>query len=184
MLKYMLLGFLNYRPMSGYDLEGWIEVSTGHFWHAKLSQIYVTLKKMEDEGLVHSEIEPQAGRPDRRVYSVTEAGRAELRHWLITPLVEPEMKKDSLLLKLFFGLPAGKTALLTQLRLQLELHNQQKIIYQQQTPQEMLKFLADQPELTEHALLWEMTRRYGEMYEDTYMEWLEETIRRVENLPD
>ncbi len=180
MLKYALLGFLNYRPMSGYDIEHWMEASTGHFWHAKISQVYTTLKQVEEQGLVKSHIEPQDGRPDRRVYMLTDAGRAVLTEWLATPIVEPEMKKDSLLLKIFFGLPAGKDALLTQLRLQLELHKRQKQVYESETPQEMLRFLSDQPELTPHALMWDLTRRYGEQYESTYIQWLEEAIRIIE----
>ena len=47
MLKFTLLGFLNYTPMTGYELEGWVNASTGNFWHAELSQIYKTLKQLE-----------------------------------------------------------------------------------------------------------------------------------------
>lgn len=180
MLKYALLGFLSYRPMSGYDIESWMNISTSNFWYAKLSQIYGTLKKMEEDGLVQSHIEPQEGRPDRRVYVITETGQADLQAWLTTPIMERETKKDALLLKLFFGLPAGKDNLLTQLRLQLDLHKRQKALYQEETPKEMMRFLSDQPELADHALLWEMTRRFGEMYEDTYARWLEETIQMIE----
>ncbi|MBZ0279211.1 MAG: PadR family transcriptional regulator [Anaerolineae bacterium] len=180
MLKYAVLGFLSYHPMSGYDIESWMQASTGNFWHAKLSQIYTTLKSMEAEGLVTSQIAPQEGRPDRRVYTITEAGRADLQMWISTPLVEHEVKKDSLLLKLFFGLPAGKNALLTQLRLQLDLHRQKKLEYEQNTPQEMVRFLSDQPELVNHAQLWELTRQFGVMYEAMYLQWLEEAIRFIE----
>jgi PadR family transcriptional regulator, regulatory protein AphA len=180
MLKYALLGFLNYRPMTGYEIEHWMNVSTGHFWHAKISQIYTTLKQIEEQGLVQSHIEPQEGRPDRRVYQLTDAGRDTLNQWLLTPILEPEMKKDTLLLKMFFGLPAGRDSLLTQLRLQLELHKQQKQVYETQTLQEMTNFLTDQPELSAHAALWDLTRRYGERYEATYIEWLQEAIQFIE----
>src|SRR5205085_12105737 len=98
--------------MSGYDIEHWMEASTGHFWHAKISQVYTTLKQVEEQGLVQSHIEPQEGRQDRRVYTLTEAGRAGLMDWPAKPILEPEMKKESLLLKVVFGLPAGKDALL------------------------------------------------------------------------
>jgi len=184
MLKYAVLGFLSYRPMSGYDIESWMQASTGNFWHAKLSQIYTTLKSLETEGMVTSEIAPQEGRPDRRVYTITEAGRADLQTWISTPLVEHEVKKDSLLLKLFFGLPAGKNALLTQLRLQLDLHRQKKREYEQDTPQAMIRFLSDQPELAGHAQLWEITRQFGVQYEAMYIGWLEESIRFIEQLPE
>jgi PadR family transcriptional regulator AphA len=161
LLKYAILGFLNYRSMTGYDIEQWMKASTGHFWHARISQIYSTLKQLESESLVRSHIEPQESKPDRRIYQLTDSGRTTLLAWLREPITEPEIKKDTLLLKLFFGLPAGKTALLTQLRLQLELHTRQKRVYEEQSPQEMARFLADQPELMPDATLWELTRRYG-----------------------
>ena len=44
MLKYVLLGFLNYAPQTGYELKQAIDKSTSFFWHAKQSQIYTTLK--------------------------------------------------------------------------------------------------------------------------------------------
>ncbi len=62
MLKCALLGFLNYRPRSGYDLKQLMDVSTSNFWHAKQSQIYATLKKMEKDGLILSHIHPQESR--------------------------------------------------------------------------------------------------------------------------
>jgi len=67
MLKYILLEFLNYRPMTGCDLKKWIDQSTAHFWHAYHSQIYTTLRKMEADGLVQSACQPilasSLGRP-------------------------------------------------------------------------------------------------------------------------
>ncbi|MFN8376037.1 MAG: PadR family transcriptional regulator [Anaerolineae bacterium] len=49
MLKYTLLGFLSYMSLTGYELESYMAETTAYFWHAKLSQIYATLKKLEEE---------------------------------------------------------------------------------------------------------------------------------------
>ena len=185
MLKYALLGFLNYKPMSGYDLENYINVSTGYFWHAQISQIYMTLKKLEQAGLVVSEVEPQEGRPDRRVYTITEAGAAALHGWLAEPVVELAPTKDTLLLKLFFARPTGKQAILTQLRLQLELHRKALSTYLRGLPPEATDIVAQQPALEADSLLWDATRRFGELYEVARIEWLEETITRIEEeMPD
>jgi PadR family transcriptional regulator, regulatory protein AphA len=182
MLKYALLGFLSYRPMTGYELEGFMNVSTGNFWHAKLSQIYMTLKKLEEEKFVTSRVEAQESRPDRRVYTITDSGRVDLQDWLLTPIVEHEFKKDSLLLKLFFSSPGDKETILTQLRLQLDLHRRKMLEYRHETAQVIGQMINEQPELTPNALLWEQTRRYGEMYEETYVRWLEETIATLDHL--
>jgi PadR family transcriptional regulator AphA len=181
MLKFILLGILSYRPMSGYDIERWMKLSIGHFWHVNLSQIYVTLKKLEEEGLVHSRVEPQAERPDRRVYTITDAARAELEAWRAEILVEMDSKKDTLLLKVFFASPSEKETLLAQLRLQLDLHQRQKQYYEQQSPKAIQDFLANQPELVPYTKLWELTRRYGVLYEEAYVQWLNEAIQMIEN---
>ncbi len=182
MLKYILLGLLEYRPMSGYDLESWISVSAGNFWHAKLSQIYTTLKSLEASQHVVSHIEPQEGRPDRRVYQITEAGRADMQAWLREPITETETKKDGLLVKVFFQSPQEKQTLLTQLRLQMTLHQQKLAEYRQHTPLAIQQMIDGQPELVGNALLWDSTRRFGELYETMYIAWLEETIGRVDQM--
>jgi len=176
MLKYILLGLLDYRAMTGYELQGWINVSTGNFWHAKLSQVYITLKQLEGEGSVISHVEAQEGKPDKRIYAITDGGRAALAGWLATPIVEHEVKKDGLLAKVFFYSPDEKEALLSQLHLQFRLHQDKLEEYRQDAPAAIGQMLAEQPELALHVHMWEATRRFGEMYETMYIRWLQETI--------
>jgi PadR family transcriptional regulator AphA len=180
MLRYALLGFLNYYPMTGYDLKQAMDRSTSHFWHAKLSQIYTTLKGLEGEGCVESAVEEQEVRPDRRVYAITPKGRQELQQWLSQPEMDLSPKKETLVLKLFFSAHLDRQALLTQLRLQRDLHQRQMEHYQDAGVQNIQQAAADHPELAKDALLWEATRRFGEMYEALYTRWLEETIELIE----
>ncbi|MBN1887359.1 MAG: PadR family transcriptional regulator [Thermoflexales bacterium] len=180
MLRYTLLGFLNYWPMSGYDLKQAMDRSTTHFWHAKLSQVYTTLKALEKEGCVTSLVEEGQERPDRRVYTITGQGRQELRDWLAQPYAELSPKKEGLVLKVFFSAQMDRQTILTQLRLQRDLHRQQVTYYRDVTTQTLQQVAAGHPELARDALLWEATRRFGEMYEQLYVRWLEETIQLVE----
>lgn len=182
MLKFVLLGFLNYTPMTGYELESWINASTGNFWHAELSQIYKTLKQLEKSGEVMSRVEAQQGRPDRRVYTITATGKASLEDWLLMPIVEEVDKKDPLLLKLFFAAPNDRAGIISQLRIQLRLHQQKLAHYRTQSPTEIGQFAAAHPELLQHAPLWEATRRHGELYEEMYIRWIEETLQQFESL--
>ncbi len=103
MLKYILLGALSYQPATGYQLKQFMDNSARHFWYAQTSQIYRTLKDLEDAGLVESQVQAQEDRPDRRLYQLTPAGRADLNAWLTTPMTEIEPAKDTLLAKLFFS---------------------------------------------------------------------------------
>jgi DNA-binding PadR family transcriptional regulator len=158
-----------------------MDTSTGHFWHAKQSQIYTTLKKMESDGLVESRSEPQNGRPDRRVYTITDEGKQRLQAWLMQPVTAHSPQKQELLLKLFFSGRVAGEALLTQLRLQVNLHEQQKMLYRGESSDVIAGIIASRPELKQDALLWEATRRFGEMYEEMFLRWLKETIAMVES---
>jgi PadR family transcriptional regulator, regulatory protein AphA len=82
MIKFILLGFLNYQPMTGYELKQAIDSSTSHFWHAHHSQIYTTLRQMEQEGLVTSVYIQEESQPNRRVYTISDVGKQALSDWL------------------------------------------------------------------------------------------------------
>jgi len=179
MLKYVLLGFLNYRNASGYDLKQLMDVSTSNFWHAKQSQIYTTLKKLEEDGMVASHIEPQESRPNRKVYEITETGRDDLKNWLSQPLMEIESRKEKLLLKLFFSAQLDPEKILTQLRLQKTLHKDNLEKYQTITKGVVQQFAAS-TDMADDARLWEATRRFGELYEEMYIRWVDETIEKLE----
>lgn len=180
MLEYIVLGTLNYSPMTGYELKQFIDSSTNHFWHAKQSQIYRTLKRLEEQNRVISEVEAQDGRPDRRVYNITEAGQAALQQWLAQPLTEVEQTKSVMLLKLFFSAQIGKEAIVTQLRLQRMLHQQQLAVYANESPALIAETAVNMPQLANDTLLWDATRRFGELYEAMIIAWLDETINRIE----
>lgn len=101
-LQYALLGLLARRPLTGYEILKRFNRSVVFFWHAKQSQIYAELKRMERLGLVTSRLEVQWRRPNRRYYAMTPAGEAALRGWVDarTP-VGPV--KDEMLLRTFFS---------------------------------------------------------------------------------
>ncbi|HWS50898.1 MAG TPA: PadR family transcriptional regulator [Microbacterium sp.] len=113
-LRHAILGLLDIAPQSGYDLRRAFEHSVAHFWHADQSQIYRTLDRLEADGAIATETIPQQGRPDRRVHSLTETGRAELHAWLRAPL-ESLQPKEPFLARLFFAAPLGVDGILTLL---------------------------------------------------------------------
>ena len=84
-LKHGLLGLLNYGPMTGYDLNKAFKDSLAFFWQAKTSQIYRELGAMERCGWLTSERIIQNERPNKRVYTITDSGKEELKNWLSLP---------------------------------------------------------------------------------------------------
>jgi DNA-binding PadR family transcriptional regulator len=98
-LEHAILVSLTERAGSGYELARRFDRSIGYFWPATHQQIYRVLRRMEEAGWVtHTEI-AQEGRPDKKVYQVSAAGREELTRWLAEP-VEPAVLRDGLSVKL------------------------------------------------------------------------------------
>jgi DNA-binding PadR family transcriptional regulator len=100
-LTHALLGVLTARPMSGYDLLRYVDVSVGWVWSASHSQIYPELRRMEEVGLVAGDVEIRGTKLQKRVYSVTEAGLEELLRWVEEPLGIPSLR-DPVALKAIF----------------------------------------------------------------------------------
>jgi DNA-binding PadR family transcriptional regulator len=180
-LKYIVLGFLSYGPHTGYDLKKHIDNSTRFFWHAKLSQIYPTLRELAERGLVEADTVPQEGKPDKKIYSITETGRKALRDWLEAPVEGLSPTKDAALLKLFFSGSRDKKVMVSHLHHQLALHRRQLVHYQQETTTYIARIIAETG-LDRDGKLWELTRRFGEEYERTYIQWLENAIKTVERM--
>ncbi len=185
MLKYILLGFLNYQPMTGYDLKRLVDGSTAHFWHAYHSQIYTTLRKMEQEGLVTSVIDDSDEKRERRIYEITELGKSKLKQWLGRPLTELSPSKDGLLVRLFFSGSRERASVLNELRFQRQLHQQQLELYQQIKPEASAaqsQVNRERINFEREAKFWRMTLDLGLAYEQMYLKWLDETIAKIESL--
>ena len=99
-LRYALLSLLLDCDATGYDLAKQFEASVANFWHALPQQLYQELARMEDDGLVSGEVVVQTARPNKRVFSVTPAGRAALSAWIDEP-ADLRSLKDELLVKIY-----------------------------------------------------------------------------------
>ena len=98
-LEHAILVALSERDGSGYELARRFDRSIGYFWPATHQQIYRVLRRMDEAGWVtHTEI-AQDGRPDKKVYRVSAAGRDELSRWLAEP-EDPAVLRDGLGVKL------------------------------------------------------------------------------------
>jgi PadR family transcriptional regulator, regulatory protein AphA len=179
MLKFAILGFLSYTPMTGYDIKQRMDRSTSHFWHAKQSQIYTTLKCLEQEGCIESHVEEQTDRPDKRIYTLTPEGRRQLKTWLEEPYTECSPRKETLVLKMFFAAQMDPQSAISQLRIQRDVHAKQLAYYRTDTVRSIQQAEEEFPALKQDAIMWEATRRFGEMYEDVYIQWIDEMIQQL-----
>lgn len=84
-LRHALLALLTAKPMNGYDLAKVFDKSVAYVWHAPHSQIYPELRRMEADHLVDAELLVRGTKGTKRIYSITEQGRAELTRWIESP---------------------------------------------------------------------------------------------------
>ena len=110
-LDHAILGFLRYGPLAGYDLKERFDLSVQHFWPADQSQIYRILAKLDEQGYARVKLVEQENRPDRKVYTITKAGREELHRWLTTPLEMDDGRSASLVQVFFSGQLANQEIL-------------------------------------------------------------------------
>jgi hypothetical protein len=82
---------------------------------------------------------------------------------------------------LFFSARQDKSAILAQLHLQRGLHQRLIDQFRTETVDDIAKTAEKVPALRKDAILWDATRRFGEMTEETYIHWLDETIAKIEN---
>ncbi|MBN1311491.1 MAG: helix-turn-helix transcriptional regulator [Anaerolineae bacterium] len=103
-----LLGLLLQHPRHGYELRAAFEALVGgkQNWEVKPAQIYTTLARLEEAGLVVQQGVEQESGPAKRIYAVTPQGRAELDAWFETG-VEGAHQRDELFVKLMVSLALG-----------------------------------------------------------------------------
>jgi DNA-binding PadR family transcriptional regulator len=102
-----LLALLAKEPAHGYELKVALEQTFGEAYPSpNIGQIYVTLKRLEQDGLVQSQDVEQTTRPNKKVYELTEAGREALRVWVDEP-TEGLRIRDEFFIKLILAPMAG-----------------------------------------------------------------------------
>lgn len=112
-LKHAILGWLSWRPASGYDLKKAIAGSGFQPWSGNNNQVYTTLLQLARDSLAETSTEHRDAGPTRKVYTITPLGRAELRAWLRLESEPPEWRNDFLTrLAWSAELPAGELAAL------------------------------------------------------------------------
>ena len=102
-LKYAILGLLNKKSMTGYELTKEFETTLFEFWNAKHSQIYPELRALTETGLVEYKIEISGSVLEKKVYSITKSGKDEFIKWVNRRQKIKTMPKDEFRLQLYFS---------------------------------------------------------------------------------
>ena len=84
MLQYVILGFLQNRDMTGYEIKQMMIQSTSHFIDASFGSIYPMLKRLAQAGAITFEELVKDGRYQKS-YRISEKGKADFLNWLRQP---------------------------------------------------------------------------------------------------
>jgi PadR family transcriptional regulator AphA len=173
---YPILGLLGMKPMSGYEIKSWIEEYLGFFWSEGWGQIYPALRELEENELIRLQDDASSsskGKRVRKVYAITEAGRAALVRYLNMPANDAPFRNE-LLLKIFFGAAAG--AEVVKRHIEAELAKQRTIEACRSTIDLALdayeKSGCDKGEIR----YWKYALRFGNMYNRFVQEWCESVL--------
>jgi DNA-binding PadR family transcriptional regulator len=93
-LRHAMLAALLDGETSGYELAKRFDASVANFWHALPQQLYAELRRLEEDGLVRGRTVHQRRRPDKRVFTITRAGREALRAFAAEPTRPGALKED------------------------------------------------------------------------------------------
>jgi PadR family transcriptional regulator, regulatory protein AphA len=99
--SYALLGLLNIRPWTTYELAKQVQRSLGWFWPRAERKLYEEPKRLAEHGMATATAESTGKRP-RTVYAITPAGRQALKRWLDEAPAAPSLEFEALV-KVFFA---------------------------------------------------------------------------------
>ncbi len=178
MLKHGILGLLNYSDMTGYEILETFRDSLNHFWNAQKSQIYRELTSLEQSGYISGTKVPQSGKPDKIVYSITDAGKNELLEWLSEDA--SENARIPLLMRVFF---LGEKSIDENIEFFEKLHDNYKVKYTSFSSADKANDDYSE-ELSDpyKSMFWGFTISYGKRKAKMTLDWCEECIRTLKAL--
>jgi DNA-binding PadR family transcriptional regulator len=172
LLKYIVLGMLEHEKKTGYDIKKAFETEIGEFWSAKHSQIYLELKRMEEQGYITSETGVFGNKLEKTYYIATDKGRIALAEWEETPTGELPVSKDEFILKLYFIHDKNDRRIQAMLSEQYRLHTS-KLSHLQKRMELLFKEESSQSQHYGHFLILDHAIRR----EEEYVEWLRQYMQ-------
>lgn len=179
MLKHGILGLLNYGSMTGYDIMLTFKNSLNFFWTAQTSQIYRELQTLKNKGWVTDESIAQSGKPDKKLFSITDSGREELNRWLMEDDTGFETKSPILMKTFFRGERSIDENIEFFRRIQRSCGEFAASSQNSTKSIEVYQQLVRDPQ---KALYWKMTFEYGVMYIRMLNEWAQKCIDKLEEI--
>ncbi|MCT8333591.1 PadR family transcriptional regulator [Leptospira sp. 85282-16] len=170
---YALLGILSQCEMNGYEIRKYIESTISFFWSESFGQIYPTLAKLEEEGLIREWEKTESSGKKKKVYKVTRPGLETFRRWMDESPIQSN-KRNELLFKVFFGRHMN-SKLLTQ-QLEDEIKKQKEDL---KSLKNFQKELDSDWEKHPDQEYWSLTLEYAEKQTKLNLDWIEKVKNKI-----
>lgn len=174
MLRYVILGLLSKKSMSGYDIKKAFEGEIGDFWYSNHSQIYPELGKMEDEGVIVGRTEIVGTKLAKKSYEITAEGRTVFNRWLNESLHALPPTRDEFAMKVYFLDSAEDGALKSLFDEELQRH-EEKLSYLESRWQVLFEREEQRQKHFGHALILERAIQR----ERDQLCWLSKAYKRI-----
>jgi len=175
---YALLGLLTIQPMTGYVMKKWVDEVFCHFWRTSYGQIYPTLKKLVEQGLVIVEEKETEKGPASKLYTITEKGTQAVKDWLAVDVYDFNYR-DETLLKLYFSTLLPMETVIEKSERTLEYHQGILADYQN-----MGQDFWKEEDFTRQDLVRYLAVRKGVYLNEARMKWAEECVRLMKQFDD
>ncbi len=174
-LKHTILAFLSRQPMSGYEVAKELaEGFGGCFWKASQQQVYGELTKLEQQERVTYEAIPQAGRLDKKIYSITAQGQKELTDWLTQP-TEPTVIREDLGVMGVAGHLVPTGVMIREIERRRQLHSEMATHVKKMDEH----FAKNIRSLTLKDLSMHLIIRRAIRYQDDWVAWCDESLEAI-----
>ena len=181
-LRHAILAALISGESSGYDLAKSFDVAVANYWTATAQQLYRELDRLADAGLVTGRTVEQEKRPNKRVYSLTDAGREALRAFVASD-PKPTAIRDELLVQLEAMQPDDVEEVKAHVSQKLA-DSRRKLEYYRRSRDFLLdgksedEYLAHQQRLGRY-----LTLARGLSFEEENVRWCEFTLKALASQP-
>jgi DNA-binding PadR family transcriptional regulator len=169
--------------MTGYELDKAFKDSLSFFWQAQTSQIYRELNAMERGGWLKSERIIQTEKPNKRVYSLTPAGKEEFTKWLESPekdIHEAMTVRSAFLMRVFFAGESGDEQFLSMLRL-FQKRCLESAAELGAVPNAICHYGSAVNNDSNRTKYWKIAALFGELFYRAEIEWAEKAVAIMED---
>jgi DNA-binding PadR family transcriptional regulator len=156
--------------MHGYRIKEHIEKNFGHMWSINHGQIYQTLRKMEEDGLITlAEVSPSDnGGPLKKSYSITDEGRQQFAEWLASDPEGRMLLRDPFLTRFVFFDFGDRERALQIIEDQIEAYESQLASRRENLPRRQ-----------EQGVYVKLIAELGEDFNQMYVEWLKRAHEEI-----